>query len=1045
MRPALVLKRFGRRMVATVPASRRSVLVVLFLMQTLVAVPLVAGPAVAVTAGGAGEYHPLAPVRVLDTRTGLGGRSTPVGPGGSFDVTVLGVGGVPAAAVDAVVLNVTVADATAPSYLTVWPTGISRPDASNLNFVAGQVVPNLVKAKVGTGGKVSVFNNAGSTNVIFDVAGWYGTLGAADGARFTPLPPARILDTRTTNGGHLGALGAGATMTVPVLGRGGVPASGVSAVVVNATVTATTANSYLTLFPAGGAQPVVSNLNYTPGVTVPNLAVLKLGAGGISAYINVGVVHVIFDVLGWYGADAAEPGDTFTALPPARILDTRGFVGGLPGAVGPGESIDVQVTGQGGVPDDGVTAVVVNATATQATADTFVTLYPFATLRPDASNLNVPPGGTVPNLAMVKLGVGGLLSIYNNAGTSHFILDVVGWFGPPVPDGDTGIPAPPNPTPPTVAAPPVTSCSPVTTAPPVDQSAVLSLFAATQFLWTGASPRQTGVVAGALTEQNAAYVHGKVVDVGGAAGAGVTVTVTGHPELGATTTASTGCFGMVIAGPGPLSLAFAKGGRLPVQRAVAALAGTTAGLVDVALTALDSVGTPITLTAGTTTFQTHRANPVTDTDGTRRASLVVPPGTTATMTAPDGTVTPVTGGTVRATEYTVGARGPSAMPGTLPATSGYTYALELSLDEALTAGATKVTFSQPLANYTENFLAFPVGTTVPTGYYDRVLGTWVAAPNGLVVGVVSETAAKADLDVTGDGVADTGAALTALGITDGERTQVAVMYDPGATLWRVRVDHFTPWDHNWPYGPPDDAIAPPKGPEQPEECKCSGTAAGSVIGTESQTLGEVLPIQGTPYSLRYTTARAPGYQPASTVQIPVSDFALPASVKRIEVTVEVAGRTFSRSYPNAPNQELTFIWDGLDGFGRRLTGERPLAYSIAYVYTAVYRSPAAFDRSFGRLGGVPITGDRDRAEISLYKFGVVEVGAPPSSTGAGPWGIDAQHTYDRSTGSLHLGTGESLPVEPLGDVLVHEAGLGYNEAFTGDGGPAALGVLNSPT
>ena len=120
-----------------------------------------------------GRYHPLEPSRILDTRSGNGAPATKVGQGATLDLQVTGRGGVPAAGVSAVVMNVTVTEPSAGSFLTAWPTGSGRPDASNLNYVAGQTVPNLVVAKVGTGGKVSLFNLAGSTHVIADVVGWY--------------------------------------------------------------------------------------------------------------------------------------------------------------------------------------------------------------------------------------------------------------------------------------------------------------------------------------------------------------------------------------------------------------------------------------------------------------------------------------------------------------------------------------------------------------------------------------------------------------------------------------------------------------------------------------------------------------------------------------------------------------------------------------------------------------------------------------------------------------------------------------------------------
>jgi len=204
--------------------------------------------------------------------------------------------------VTAVVVNATVTETTAPSYLTVYPTGVPRPTASNLNFVGGQTVPNLVAVKVGTSdGRVNVFNAAGSTHVIFDVVGWYG---GASGDVFNPVTPNRVLDTRTSpQGTPPGAIGNNAQISADVTGVGSVPTSGVSGVVVNTTVTAPTAPSYLTVFPSDVVSPpTASNLNFVTGQTVPNLVIVKTGAdGNVKVYNAVGQVHVIFDVVGYFG------------------------------------------------------------------------------------------------------------------------------------------------------------------------------------------------------------------------------------------------------------------------------------------------------------------------------------------------------------------------------------------------------------------------------------------------------------------------------------------------------------------------------------------------------------------------------------------------------------------------------------------------------------------------------------------------------------------------------------------------------------------------
>ena len=398
--------------------------------QGMVVVP--AGKVVVAYAGapqvpGAGlPYHPVVPARILDTREGVGAPVGTIGAGATLPLQVSGQGGVPARGVTAVVLNVTATEPTATSFLTAWPAGEARPLASNLNYVARQTVPNLVTAKVGAGGQVNLYNHSGSTHVVADVAGWYGTDVTDGGAGYNALPPARILDTRTAAGGKLGP---GATLDLQVTGRGEVPVSGVSAVVLNMTVTEPTAGGFLTAWPAGQPRPLASNLNFVPGQTVPNLVVAKVGAGGkVSLFNFQGAAHVVADVAGWYGQESSA-GDGFVALAPSRILDTRIGAGAPTAALGAGSSVTLQVTGRGGVPVSGVSAVVLNVTVTDPAAGGFLTAWPGADARPLASNLNYVAGQTVPNLVLVKVGDGGQVSLFNGSGSTHVVADVAGWFG----------------------------------------------------------------------------------------------------------------------------------------------------------------------------------------------------------------------------------------------------------------------------------------------------------------------------------------------------------------------------------------------------------------------------------------------------------------------------------------------------------------------------------------------------------------------------------------------------------------------------------------
>jgi Tol biopolymer transport system component len=363
-----------------------------------------------------GTFVPLPPTRILDTRV----THTPVGPDSSIEVQATGKSGLPAAGISAVVVNLTATEPSEGSYLTAFPTGTAHPLASNLNFGPGQTIANLVVVKVGTGGEFSIYNARGFTHVIADVVGWYSDGSAVAGDRYTPLAPARILDTRATHS----PVGPNQTIDVQATGEGLVPSGGVSAVVVNITATEATAGSYLTAFPTGTAPPVASNLNFGPGQTIANLVVVKLGTGGkFTIYNAQGFTQVIADVVGWYSDDPSAEGSRLTATSPARILDTRT----THTPIGPNASVDVQAAGTAPVPP-GALAVVVNLTATDPTAGSYLTAFPAGTAKPLASNLNFGPGQTVPNSVVVKLGTGGKFSVYNAAGSTDVIADVVGWY-----------------------------------------------------------------------------------------------------------------------------------------------------------------------------------------------------------------------------------------------------------------------------------------------------------------------------------------------------------------------------------------------------------------------------------------------------------------------------------------------------------------------------------------------------------------------------------------------------------------------------------------
>ncbi len=367
------------------------------------AAPAQAPPA---TAAGSPSLHPIAPARIMDTRSGTGTTASPIGGGETRALQVVGQAGIPADAV-AVALNVTVTEPTASSYLTVWPAGAAMPTASSVNFVAGQTVANMVTVGIGTGGQVDLYNFRGDASTVVDVTGWYTT-------GFAPVQPSRVVDTRQGLGGATFQPAEAREIDLSVAG---VPA-GATAVVANVTATNASAATYITVWPSGGAMPTASNLNVVPGQTVPNMVTVGLGPNRhISMFNFAGTTDVVVDVTGWYL-------DGFHAVTPARITDTRNGVCGV--RLGPGETRQVAVAGQAGVPA-AAGAVALNVTIVNPTANTFLTVWPSGQPQPPASNLNARVG-TVPNMVTTGIGSDGRISVFNFAGSADLVIDVAGWF-----------------------------------------------------------------------------------------------------------------------------------------------------------------------------------------------------------------------------------------------------------------------------------------------------------------------------------------------------------------------------------------------------------------------------------------------------------------------------------------------------------------------------------------------------------------------------------------------------------------------------------------
>jgi len=310
----------------------------------------------------------------------------------------------------------------------VYPCGVERPLASNVNFTKGDTVPNSVIAKVGADGKVCVYSSQ-AIDAVVDVAGYF-----PDPDGFSPLgEPRRVLDTRvgfaTVDGVDAGSgvIDGDGVHEVVVAGRAGVPASAAS-VVLNVTAVDAGGAGFATVYPCGVERPLASNVNFTKGDTVPNSVIAKVGADGKVCVYSSQRIDAVVDVAGYF----PDP-EGFSPLgEPRRVLDTRvGFatVDGVDAGSGviDGDGVhEVVVAGRAGVPATAA-SVVLNVTAVDAAAAGFATVYPCGVPRPLASNVNFVSGDTVPNSVIAKVGSDGKVCVYSSQRIDA-VVDVAGYF-----------------------------------------------------------------------------------------------------------------------------------------------------------------------------------------------------------------------------------------------------------------------------------------------------------------------------------------------------------------------------------------------------------------------------------------------------------------------------------------------------------------------------------------------------------------------------------------------------------------------------------------
>lgn len=586
---------------------------------------------------------------------------------------------------------------------------------------------------------------------------------------------------------------------------------------------------------------------------------------------------------------------------------------------------------------------------------------------------------------------------------------------------------------------------PAEVAPPLDNTQVTDLCSATKFLYTGNNPIQTGVDPETIEPQRAAVLRGRVLSIDGKPLPGVRITVLEHPEFGQTLSRLDGVFDLAVNGGGLMTVKYERSGFLGSQRQINVPWQDYTWLPEVVLIEKDTQVTPVTLNSNET--QVARSSVVSDKDGTRQATIIFPQGTKV-----DG----YSGDTlhIRATEYTVGENGPKAMPAELPQTTGYTYCVELSADET-----ENIIFSQSVYFYLENYLNFPVGDPVPTGYYDKTKGIWVASQNGQIIRILGINNGRAELDIDGSGDVADESLLATLNITSGELQEIASQYPVGQSLWRVPINHFTPWDCNWPYGPPKGIKAPKmKSPGRDKQTNNPRKGKGCIIEVDNQAVGETVNISGTLYTLNYNSALVSGRTAAYSLDIPLTDNELPPGLKRIELIINVAGKNYTHSFSPSPNQSYLFVWDGLDSYGRVIRGQQYAYISLGYTFDLVYQQPQDFAQSFDDISGIPYTSGWVEREITLWDSMSVLIGNDVSwdiqEQRLGGWSLNVHHSYDPRGKVLYLGSGERRNPEGINSQFTIIAGKGRLSTLTGittesvkndneeDGGDALQASLN---
>ena len=600
--------------------------------------------------------------------------------------------------------------------------------------------------------------------------------------------------------------------------------------------------------------------------------------------------------------------------------------------------------------------------------------------------------------------------------------------------------------------------SPLLSASPLPKGETAVLAETSKFLYSGANPVQIGVNVDVIEPDRVSVVRGRVLDGDGFPLFGATVTVHGHPEFGETISRADGWYDLAVNGNADLTLEFSAPSAIPAFRTIHPVAQRYAVVGDVRLVAFDPVATVVNFGDLLTNACLAASSTVTDDSGTRTAVLVFPAGTHAYSV--DGVVTQsVDRLTIRMTEFTIGEGGPARMPAELPPTSAYTYCVELSADEA-----SHVVFDRQIFGYVENFVGIPVGYVVPSAFYDfrREVPAWVPEEDGCVIGIVGVSpGGMAEIDTDGDGAAEPTASLLSSGFSEDELRLLAARYDVGTELWRVPLEHFSAVDWNYPAKFVNgDETKPEIRVDNDTEIRHHVDAGkemdantGGSVGLSSRTFVETLPISGTGLNLVYSSDRVvTASSLAAQCSFDITGDEIPDSLKCVRAEFEIAGRRYEESFAPSTNVVWHCPWDGMDPYGRAMSGAQPATLRVYYGYKGYYAAMRYPDYggktyTFGQFAGMEdLVFDRRPIELGSSVDFKVHLGRRDPLFSE--WSVDVHHSYDPVSGKLYLGSGATL--EASTTASLRDAGIiaGTGEAGSVEEsgtGLARFSRLDTPT